>query len=156
MSTKSVKKKHILQRPGEFNSKIYVVKSGLLRSYSVDEKGKEHIFMFAPEGWVIADNVPPELPTSLFIDALENSVIYVREKDINNEKENLQPLVKRLLVLQKRILMLMSASAIARFEDFMTMYPDIMKRVPQHMIASYLGITPQALSKLKNEKIRKS
>lgn len=112
--------------------------------------------MFAPEGWVIADNAPPELPTTLFIDTLEDSVVDVRKKDIKSEHQNVQPLVKRLLVLQNRILMLMSASAIERFEDFVTTYPDIMQRVPQRMIASYLGMTPEALSKLKGEKIRQS
>ncbi len=156
VESQRIKKKQILQRPGEFNSKIFVVKSGLLRSYTIDKKGKEHIFMFAPEGWVIADNAPPELPTTLFIDSLEDSVVDVRKKDIKSEHQNVQPLVKRLLVLQNRVLMLMSASAIERFEDFVTTYPDIMQRVPQRMIASYLGMTPEALSKLKGEKIRQS
>lgn len=156
MHPQKVKKKQILQKPDELNSKIYVVKSGLLRSYSIDKKGKEHIFMFAPEGWVIADNAPPEEPTTLFIDALEDTVVYVRKKDITNEHQNVAPLVRRLLVLQKRVMMLMSASAIERFEDFVATYPDITQRVPQRMIASYLGITPEALSKMKKEKLRQS
>jgi len=156
MKTRKVKKGEVLQKPGEFNSKIYVVKSGLLRSYTIDKKGKEHIFMFAPEGWVIADNSPPELPTTLYIDSLEDSVVHVRNKDLNEEHQNIKPLVKRLLVLQKRVMMLMSVSAIERFEDFVTTYPDIIKRVPQRMIASYLGVTPEALSKIKTEKLRQS
>jgi CRP-like cAMP-binding protein len=56
-----VKKGQILQHNGELNSKIYFVKSGLLRSYSIDKKGKEHIFMFGPENWTIADSINPEL-----------------------------------------------------------------------------------------------
>ncbi|WP_425236106.1 Crp/Fnr family transcriptional regulator [Ulvibacterium sp.] len=152
----TLKKGEILQKPGEFNSKIYVVKSGLLRSYTIDKKGKEHIFMFAPEGWVIADNIPPELQTGLYIDALEDSSIIIRNKDINNEGENVGPLVKRLWVLQKRVLMLMSSSAIERYQDFIETYPEITKRIPQRMIASYLGITPEALSKVKTERMRKS
>ena len=156
MQLQKIKKKQIVQRPGEFNSMIYVVKSGLLRSYIIDKKGKEHIFMFAPEGWVIADNIPPELPTTLFIDALEDTEVQIRKKDIKSEQKNVQPLVNRLLVLQRRVMMLMSASAIERFEDFVTTYPDIIRRVPQRMIASYLGITPEALSKVKREKLRQS
>ncbi|MEO0570595.1 MAG: Crp/Fnr family transcriptional regulator [Bacteroidota bacterium] len=156
MHPQKVKKKQILQKSGEFDSKIYIVKSGLLRSYTIDEKGKEHVFMFAPEGWVIADNVPPEQPTMLFIDALEDSVVYVRKKDIKSEHQNAAPLVRRLLVLQKRVLTLMSASAIERFEDFVATYPDITQRVPQRMIASYLGVTPEALSKLKREQLQRS
>lgn len=152
----TVKKGEILQKTGEFNSKIYVVKSGLLRSYTIDKKGKEHIFMFAPEGWVIADNIPPELQTNLYIDALEDSRIIVRNKDINSEGQNVAPLIKRLGVLQKRVLMLMSSSAIERYQDFIETYPEITQRIPQRMIASYLGITPEALSKVKTERIRKS
>ena len=57
-----LKKGELLQRSGEFNSKIYHVKSGLLRSYSIDKNGKENIFMFAPEGWVIADTTSPDTP----------------------------------------------------------------------------------------------
>ncbi|MGD1945893.1 MAG: Crp/Fnr family transcriptional regulator [Croceivirga sp.] len=153
MELQKVKKKQVLQTSGEYDSKIYVVKSGLLRSYTIDEKGKEHVFMFAPEGWVIADSVPPEEPTTLCIDALEDSVVQVRKKDIESEHQNVAPLVRRLLVLQKRVMMLMSASALERFEDFVATYPDIIQRVPQRMIASYLGITPEALSKLKREQL---
>ncbi len=58
-------------------------------------------------------------------------------------------------MLQKRVIMLMSASAIERYEHFVETYPDIVQRVPQRMIASYLGITPEALSKVKGERKNK-
>ncbi|MEM1337925.1 MAG: Crp/Fnr family transcriptional regulator [Bacteroidota bacterium] len=154
MKSRRVKKGEMLQKSGELRSRIYVVQSGLLRSYLIDEKGKEHIFMFAPEGWVIADNTGTEIPTTLFIDALEDSIVQVREKDITKEHQNVTPLVKRLSVLQKRVVMLMSSSAIDRYEDFIATYPNIVQRVPQRMIASYLGITPEALSKIKSGKLR--
>ncbi|GAA4274802.1 Crp/Fnr family transcriptional regulator [Aquimarina gracilis] len=153
MKQKKIKRGEFLQKAGELNSKIYHVKSGLLRSYSIDAKGKEHIFMFAPEGWVIADSCPPEVQTNLFIDALEDSIVIIREKDIQSEQKNVQPLVNRLLVLQKRVIMLMSASAIERYEHFIETYPGIAQRVPQKMIASYLGITPEALSNVKRKRI---
>ncbi|MEO1261047.1 MAG: Crp/Fnr family transcriptional regulator [Bacteroidota bacterium] len=146
-----IKKGQILQRKGDLNSKVYQVKSGLLRSYSIDEKGKEHIFMFASEGWIVADNVPPDSPCELFIDAIENSIVVEREKDFSKERE-VQKFIKRLGVLQKRVIMLMSASAIERYEHFVDTYPDITQRVSQRMIASYLGITPEALSKVKGDR----
>ena len=154
MKSQLVKKGEILQKSGEFHSKIYTVRSGLLRSYLIDDKGKEHIFMFAPEGWVIADSTSPDIPTTLFIDALEDSVVHVREKDIKKEHQNAEPLIKRLLVLQKRVIMLMSSSAIERYDDFIATYPNIVQRIPQRMIASYLGITPEALSKIKTGRLR--
>ena len=150
-----VKKGQILQRKGDYNTKVYIVKSGLLRSYSIDEKGKEHIYMFAPEGWIMADNVLLDQPGDLFIEAIEDSILYQNEKGIETDPE-VQKLINRLAVLQKRVIMLMSASGIERYEHFVETYPDIVQRVPQRMIASYLGITPEALSTVKRLRIQKT
>ncbi|MEL6594241.1 MAG: cyclic nucleotide-binding domain-containing protein, partial [Bacteroidota bacterium] len=75
-----VSKGEIIQTKGERDSKVYKVLSGLVRSYLIDEKGKEHIFMFAPEGWVIGDSVPPEKASELYIDAIEASILIQVEK----------------------------------------------------------------------------
>lgn len=155
--TKKVKKKEILQRKGDTKLKAYYVKSGLLRSYVIDENGKEHIFMFAPENWIISDfNSLTKNGTELFVQAIENSEIEVipeemlefiiNDENINHLKE-VNKLYRRNAVLQKRIISLMSKTAIERYNDFIKTYPGIVQRVPQKMIASYLGITPQALSK---------
>lgn len=155
MAKKSkVKKGQILQIEGELNTKVYHVKSGLLRSYAIDKNGKENIFMFAPEGWVIADTNPPEIPSVLFIDALEDSVVVALPKDIQREKNNLVPITKRLAALQDRVLMLISTNAIERYENFVDLYPTLVQRVPQHMIASYLGVTPETLSAAKSKRRR--
>ena len=142
----------MLQKSGELDSKVYHVVSGLLRSYSLDEKGKEHIFMFAPESWTIGDALPKDVPCELFIDALEDSDVWVLEKDVQREAQNIVAFIKRLSVLQKRVIMLMSASAIQRYEHFEQTYPDIIQRVPQKMVASFLGITPETLSKIRRER----
>lgn len=151
----SIKKGTILEHQGTLNSKVYKVISGLLRSYVIDDKGKEHIFLFAPEGWTIADSQPADRPSDLFIDAIEDTVVEVLIKDTNNEKANTKTLFKRIAVLQNRVLMLMRNSAIERYEHFMTTYPEIVQRVPQKMIASYLGITPEALSTAKKRHTKK-
>lgn len=143
-----------MQRKGDLNTKVYQVESGLLRSYSIDEKGKEHIFMFASEGWIIADNIPPDQACDLFINALEDSVVFQKEKNFDLEQET-QKLIKRIEVLQKRVIMLMSAPAIERYEQFIQTYPDLVQRIPQRMIASYLGITPEALSTVKRKRRQK-
>lgn len=149
-----VKKGQILQKEGDLNSLVYQVESGLLRSYSIDENGKEHIFMFAPEHWVIGDGVPKGTPNQLFIDALEDSIIIPIERD-SPVLSDPNKLIKRVEVLQNRIIKLMSASAIERYEEFIVTYPDILQRVPQKMIASYLGITPEALSTVKRKAQKK-
>lgn len=156
-----IKKGAILQRAGELSKRVYIIKEGLLRSYIIDQQGKEHTFMFAPEGWLLAD---PETnvnnrATELFVEALEESLVKVVHDplaiSLSSPVEEIQialtRTLKRMAVLQRRVLLLMSASVIDRYHDFIRTYPDIMDRVPQHMIASYLGVTPEALSKVKRE-----
>ena len=164
-NTKYFNKGDILQRKGERCSKAFFVKKGLLRSYTIDVKGKEHIFMFAPETWVVADIESQEFnqPAKLFIDCVEKSEVIIlnrsllikSEQNIDQLKKNVNLLSRRVAVLQRRVIMLMSASAKDRYELFLESYPNISKRVPQKMIASYLGITPEALSKIRG-KIAKS
>ncbi|MEL6557361.1 MAG: Crp/Fnr family transcriptional regulator [Bacteroidota bacterium] len=155
--TLKVKKGKIIQQKGEYNSKIYVVRKGLLRSYSIDKKGREHVFMFAPEGWVVGDAISVDEPSELVIQALEDSELLVREKDAKRDgtPKGFAALAKRLLVLQRRIMMMMSVTALERYEHFENTYPNLIQRVPQKMIAAYLGITPEALSKVRGQRLKK-
>ena len=165
IQVKTVKKGTILQQNSR-TAKAFFVQKGCLRSYTIDAKGKEHIFMFAPEGWILSDvtlhaaqGMPP-----LFVDALEDSEIEVFDGHLLDEltvsgyiQSGLltEKLFRRIAVLQKRVLLLMSANALERYKDFIETYPNIVQRVPQRMIASYLGITPEALSKIRNERVKK-
>jgi CRP-like cAMP-binding protein len=161
---KTFAKGDMIQRAGDINASTFYVKKGLLRSYIIDSKGKEHIFMFAPDGWIIADIESLEFnqPVELFIDCLEDSEIVIFNRDClftpEMQKEvivhNAQLLYRRMGVLQRRVLMLMSASAADRYAYFIATYPDLFNRVPQHMIATYLGITPQALSTIRGKLAR--
>ena len=146
----TLKKGEIIQQQGDLNHKVYFVESGLLRSYAIDKNGKENVFLFAPEGWTIADYCSPDVPAELFIDALEASTVTVFPKDLKREEKHVGPIIKRLSVLQARIIMLQSTSAIERYEHFLQTYPDIAQRVPQRMIASYLGVNPETLSAAKS------
>jgi CRP-like cAMP-binding protein len=158
---KYFKKGEVIQLRGAVNQSVFYVKQGLTRSYLIDSKGKEHIFMFASEGWVIADIESLEFnhPTQLIIEALEDSEIMIvnREtqhmnlKDVEAVKEKLTHLYRRMGVLQRRIIMQMSSPAEDRYGHFLETYPDLTNRIPQYMIASYLGITPQALSTIRKE-----
>ncbi|MFT5885424.1 MAG: CRP-like cAMP-binding protein [Arcticibacterium sp.] len=158
---KHFRKGDILQEPGNLKASTFFVKKGLLRSYIIDSKGKEHIFMFAPEGWIIADVEALEFnePVQLFIDCLEDSEIIIFDKsslfraDISKEKMvvNAQLLYRRMGKLQRRVLMLLGSPAIDRYTYFLNTYPELPNRVPQRMIATYLGITPQALSTIRGK-----
>lgn len=158
------KKGEILQRAGAAHVDTFYVKKGLLRSYIVDSKGKEHIFSFAQEGWVIADVESLEFnqPVTLFIDCLEDAEVILFNRDClfkaDLDKEtlvnNARLLYRRMGILQRRVLMLMSAPAIDRYTYFVKTYPNLLHRIPQHMIATYLGITPQALSTIRSKRAR--
>lgn len=159
------KKGEIIQRAGDFKTFAIYVKKGLLKSYLIDSKGKEHIYMFAPEDWIIGDleAIQYQKPAQLFIECLEDSEIITFDKDcffsteLSKEQisENVQVLYRRIGRLQRRVLMLMGAPAADRYVYFLDTYPELQNRVPQKMIASYLGITPQTLSSIRSEIARK-
>ncbi len=154
-----VNKNEVVQTPGTIVSKAFYVKKGLLRSYFLDDNGKSHILMFAPEGWIISDieSITHSVPTELFIDALEDSEV-VEVNQINPtflasdfNPQIIEKLFRRIVVLQRRVILLMSAPARQRYEHFINTYPQLTNRIPLKMIASYLGITPEALSNIRNK-----
>ena len=157
---RSFSKGTILQRQGDTVIKAFYVRKGLLRSYTIDNKGKEHIFLFGPEEWIVADteSYTSKKSAELYIDAIENTEVIEMDQALLNRmgipeelrEEEIDRLIRRIGVLQKRIIMLMSATALERYQDFIETYPNIIDRVPQKMIASYLGITPEALSSIKS------
>lgn len=165
--TKHVKKGEQLVKVGDLVKGAFFVINGCLRSYLIDEKGKEHVFLFAPEGWILAerDDFKGDQIASLYVEAIENSTVEFIPLKVYEIILKLRPtslehqvpkLHKRIQMLQKRVILLMSASAKARYEYFLETYPSIVQRVPQKMIASYLGITPEALSKIKKDSLYKS
>ena len=164
---KTVKKDELLLRIGENCKYSFFVEKGLLRQYSIDEKGKEHILSFAPESWIVTDreSVYFSQPSAYFIQALENSQVILLDENffllLSKKFPKFTDFNNRLLHnhirhLKKRIKLLLSAVAEDRYLEFLKMYPDIVNRVPQTMIASYLGITPESLSRVRKELTRKN
>lgn len=155
----------IIQGDGETCQHLFYIKQGLLRAYSIDEKGKEYIYLFTPENWLIGDIQALEFhrPSKLFIDAIEDSEVvalnyyefFDLDLTIQDYKNEIKMLLRRVAMLQTRVLMLMSQPAAVRYEDFINTYPDLLNRIPQRMIASYLGITPQALSQIRRDRLKK-
>lgn len=162
---RKIKKGEILLREGEICVHSFFVSTGLLRSYTIDEQGKEHIIQFAPEEWIIADRSSTffNLPSELNIDAIEDSeVVFLSVDFINNAScldvnfasYNNKALHSHILHLQKRVNLLLGATAEHRYLDFIRLYPSLTLRIPQWMIASYLGITPESLSRVRKELAR--
>lgn len=162
---KQVKKGEILIAAGQSTVYTYYVNAGCLRSYTIDDKGKEHILQFAPEDWIISNNdaFDKNELSRLNIDAVEESTVYMI---IRNRAIELVDMDQALLIafnnklqrhittLQKRILMLISATAEERYAEFNRMYPNLVNRIPQKMIASYLGITPEGLSRVRKLRVK--
>ncbi|MCM4157975.1 Crp/Fnr family transcriptional regulator [Gramella sp. AN32] len=159
---KKIRKDEFLLRKNEYCKHTFFVENGLLRQYSIDEKGKEHTISFAPENWFVTDRESAYFnqPSAYYIQALEDSeVVAIDENFIHQLSEkipdfagfNNKLLHNHIRHLQKRINLLLSASAKERYLQFIDMYPDILLRVPQTMVASYLGITPESLSRVRKE-----
>lgn len=164
--TKSVPKGSFLLRKGEVCLHNFFVEKGLLRFYSISEEGKERIVHFAPENWIVGDrgSIYFNEPSEFYIDAIEDSevvlldeefVLKASELSASYRKFNARSLQNHIRHLQLRINALLGDTAEARYMDFLKLYPDLPHRVPQWMIASFLGITPESLSRVRKELVRK-
>lgn len=161
------KKGEILLKTGDLCQHSFFVEKGLLRSYMLDESGKEHVIQFAPENWFIVDrsSVYFNDPSESYIEAIEDTeVVLIGEDFICRANEtssvfsrfNDKLLHNHIRQMQKRINLLLGATAEKRYLNFIEMYPDLLLRVPQWMIASYLGITPESLSRVRKELAHKN
>lgn len=160
--SKKVKKDTQLLREGDVCSQVFFVAKGLLRAYTIDNFGKEHIIQFGPEdSWVSDRNsFYFDQPAMFYIDAIEDSEIVFITKEFYDTAEKIIPgfntfsvmiLHNFIRFMQKRISLLLGATAEQRYLDFIELYPNLTLRVPQWMIASYLGITPESLSRVRKE-----
>lgn len=159
---KHLRKKQFLLEEGDVCKYECFVNNGCLRQYYLDEKGQEHIIQFAVTDWWIGDQYSflTGLPSKNFIDTLEDSdVLLISKKDLD-ELYNQVPKFERFfriafqnsyVALQRRILANLSQTAEERYLDFSNRYPDIEQKVPQHQVASYLGITPESLSRIRKQ-----
>ncbi|MDB5031186.1 Crp/Fnr family transcriptional regulator [Mucilaginibacter sp.] len=161
LNVKIVPKNYLLLRLGETRSYAYFVEKGLLRSYSIDETGRQHIIQFAPENNIISDRASLyfSAPSNLIIEAIEETTVIVMDHHYTDYVAELPGFYKKNEVilqhhvwhLQSRIETLLGATAEARYLEFIKRYPNLTLRVPQWMIASYLGITPESLSRVRKE-----
>lgn len=164
---KQYAKNEFLLQNFEHCKHTFFVEQGLLRQYAIDDKGKEHILHFAPESWFVTDreSVYFNEPSRYFIQALEHTKVAFIDENFTRKLEQKSTAFRdfnNLLLhntirnLQNRILMLMSQTAEQRYLQFIKTYPDILLRVPQTMVASYLGITPESLSRVRRELAEKN
>lgn len=162
LRTAHFNKGEVLLETGSVCKDAFHVTKGLLRVATLDSDGNEHIVQFAPEGWYASDRGSMYFnePSRLRIDAIEDSAVVLIGQDFFDalsaasgkfRSYNTTLLHNHIRHMQDRIAGLLGARADERYQTFIRMYPDLLLRVPQRMIASYLGITPESLSRVRRE-----
>ena len=163
---KKLRKKQFLLEEGQVSQNISFIIKGCLRTYRIKDDGTEHILRFAVENWWINDleSYSNGFPSKVSIDALEDSEL------LSWTKENFDELLKNIPSLsnfrqmlltrtfaasQERIFTSISYTAEEKYKDFIGMHPDIANRVPLQMIASYLGVSRETLTRIRKSLITK-
>ncbi|ANE51547.1 Crp/Fnr family transcriptional regulator [Flavisolibacter tropicus] len=159
---KKLRKRQYLLQEGDVCRYQAFVEKGILRSFTVDEKDGEHTLQFASEGWWMADlaSFLTDEPSIFNMEALEEAEVLLIDKPSWNQAMETVPKLEHyfrilmqnhLVATQKRLMQSLAEPAEARYKRFSITYPDCVQRVPQHMIASYLGITRETLSRLRKQ-----
>lgn len=163
---RTLKRKEFLLREGEVcRHKAFICK-GLLRVYRTKADGSEHILKFPAENnWSVEpDSYDNATPSNYSIDALEDcEVLLWPKKDFNYLLDSV-PALKlfsqriisdNIYSTQQRVFSAISSTAEERYDEFIQAYPNIMARVPLHIVASYLGVTRETLSRIRNAQVKR-
>jgi CRP-like cAMP-binding protein len=157
---KKLRKKRFLLGEEDVCKYIAFVEKGLLRSFVIDEKGSEHVLQFSLEGWWVSDlsSFLTGEPSKYNIEALEDCELLMISRSGWDQLLEKIPVFERffriliqnnLIVTQRRLIASFSDTAEEKYHKLVAHFPDILQRVPQHMIASYLGITRETLSRVR-------
>ena len=161
LTPKKLRKKQYFLQEGDICKSSAFVEKGALRAYVLDDKGDEHITQFALEGWSIGD-IPSflnQVPASLNIDALEDCELVLISRAAHEELLQKMPkyethmrimVTNAYIALQKRMTNMISLPLEERYKAFTQMHQNIFQRVPQHMIASFMGLSPETLSRVRS------
>jgi CRP-like cAMP-binding protein len=164
---RNIKRKTYFLREGDMGFEQAFIIAGTMRVFYIDGKSQEHVLYFGFKDWWIGDLASFELrsPSQLNVQALEDTWVLTFTHDGIDEIFQQIPQMERLFrmmaqrtlaVLQKRLFLTVSASAEERYLALIERHPSIEQLVPQHQIASYLGILPESLSRMKKQRIQKS
>lgn len=159
---KKLRKRQYLLQEGDVCKYTAFVEKGALRCYSLHEKGNEHVIQFALEGWWVGDmySFLTGEPSIYNIDALEDSELLLVTPAANEAMLAKVPAMEKyfrillqnnMIAMQRRLVASLSLTAEEKYTRLVNSYPNIIQRVPQHMIASYLGITPETLSRIRKQ-----
>ena len=165
-TTHQYKAKTIILIAGEVCKTSYFVNSGVLRSFNINDNIVEHVLSFACSGWWISDmySLISQKPGNLFIQVLEDAEVVLLSKENQEALYQEIPKLERffriltensLVAHQERLMDNLSLTAEERFEKFCNKHHDLIQKVPQKQIASFIGVTPEFFSKIKSKMLRK-
>ncbi|WP_104381188.1 Crp/Fnr family transcriptional regulator [Sphingobacterium sp. HMA12] len=165
LKKKKIDRKSCLLTQGQLCEYIYFVESGALRAFYLDESGKESTIMFAVKDWWVTDMYffINQKPAMLTIEAIEDSLVYqLKKSDLDDLYVAVPQFEKLFRILmqnayireQLRVIENLSLPAEQRYDIFIKKYPKVALKVKQKQIASYLGITAEFLSMIKNKKAK--
>lgn len=160
----SVKKRHYLLEEGQICKASYFIEKGCSRMFFVSDKGDEQTVNFALENWWISDysSLLSQTSSAFYIQAIEQSDIVVLTHQAQEALSSKIPQLERYfrIILQRaygasqvRIKHIHNLSREEMYRYFQGLFPDFVNRVPQYMLASYLGFTPEYLSEIRKKKI---
>jgi CRP-like cAMP-binding protein len=163
---RKIKRRQFILQESDICRHYTFVAEGCFKKFQVDAKGVEHNLQFAAEGdWIMEiDSFYFEKPSRVYIEAMEPSVVFqIKRPDLyhlftNNPKfdRNFRVIVEnRFVELENRVLQAISSTAEERYLSFLKQYPHLLSRLPNTQIASYLGITPEFLSKVRKDLAKK-
>ena len=158
--SKKIRKHQYLLQEGDVCKNLAFVAKGLLRTYNVDDKGYEHMSVFGWEGWWLSDfNSFLTGDTAVFnIDAIENSELLLISRADYESLTLSVPIMDRyfrilyqnsIVTKERRLMSSITHSAEEKYVQLVQSSPEMIERVPQNLIASYLGIAPETLSRIK-------
>jgi CRP-like cAMP-binding protein len=162
----NLKKKQFLLRKGEPSNHMRFIAEGCVKLYNIDNTGREHILQFGTKGWWVNDLYAylTQRPATFFIQAITDSIVLQVHRNELNHLFNQVHMMDRFfriktqngyVALQERTINTMSQTAEERYFEFVKRYRDMEQQIPQYMIASYLGITPEHLSALRKNQAGK-
>lgn len=160
-----VRKRQFISQPTFVAQHRTYVVEGAFRSYVVDPEGREHTIQFALEDWWISDynSYTYQQPATMFVVAVEDSTVlqiaYATEQRLKQANHRVETFFRiaaehTAAYHQRRIVAALTRTAEERYADLLATYPLIVQRLPQYVIASYLGVTTEFISRLRNRQVR--